>query len=671
MGSSTNNNMVTELHSGHRRIASLLRRRRRSAASALGFTLGVVGILAFAAVTPADAKAEVSLDQCANLDAVCDAAHPAQWQNGNLTHNDSLYYEGASVPYRAVLSDLTIGATYAVTIEWDTTQSGKHALDYLTSFDRSVPGADPCAGYTCGTSAQLAIPADPNVTAAGVTEVANRFFTAYGATFPVGGATVENSGNLCGTSTCLIAANPSAHVRTGTYSGTSQTSITVHVTAASDRIILAWGGHIAARADWGMTASAVSISGSPYHMRLIDLACSNSTNCGAGNQDRALSNLAVVYPASLTIVKEASVEGSTEFSFTGAPSPLTDFSLIDNGTTANTRSFQNITDFRTYTVNEATGDNFRLSSTECTVVAQNAGGWSSTATGVSIDLREGEIATCTFRNTMRGTGSINLQKTADPTSYDEVGDVITYTYVITNDGDLPIGPTQFTITDDKVDGSSTFNCGPADQTLAVGATVTCTATYTIVAADLDSETDTVTNAATASGGGYTSPQRTTTVNPVFAPPTTTTTSTTSTTTTTTTTSTSTTSTTIAGTTTTAAATTTLAPTTTAAATTTVAPTTTAAPATTIASTTTLAPATTVAPTTTAAPEFQALLTPSTTVPAESDFLVLFPDELPNTGGRFNLGFLVAAFALLAIGSLIGFLNLRSTPAKGNNRKGKD
>lgn len=655
MGSSTSKNKVTELHSGRHRIVSFLRRRRGSIGSALAFMLGVVGILAFAAVAPADAKADVALDQCANLDTVCDATHPEQWQHGNLTHNDSLYYEGASVPYRAVLSDLTIGATYAVTIEWDTTQSGKHALDYLTSFDRSVPGADPCAGYTCGASTQLAIPADPNVTAAGVVETANRFFTAYGATFPAGGSTVENSGNLCGTSTCLIAANPSAHVRSGTYSGTSQTSITVHVTAASDRVILAWGGHIAERADWGMAAAAVSISGSPYHMRLIDLTCSDSTNCGAGNQDRALSNLAVVYPASLTIVKEASTEGSTEFSFTGAPSPLTDFSLIDNGTTANTRSFQNITDFRTYTVNEATGDNFRLASTECTVVAQNSGGWSSTATGLSIDLREGEVATCTFRNTMTGTGSINLQKMANPTSYDEVGDVITYTYVITNDGDLPIGPTQFTITDDKVDGSPTFNCGPSNQTLAVGATVACTATYTIVAADLDSETDTVTNAATASGGGYTSPQRTTTVNPVFAPPTSTTTSTTS----TTTTSTTTTTTTNPATTTTAAATTTLAPTTTAAATTTVAP------------TTTLAPATTVAPTTTAAPAFQALLTPSTTVPAESDFLVLFPDELPNTGGRFNLGFLVAAFALLAIGSLIGFLNFRSTPAKGHHKKGKD
>jgi len=50
--------------------------------------------------------------------------------------------------------------------------------------------------------------------------------------------------------------------------------------------------------------------------------------------------------------------------------------------------------------------------------------------------------------------------------------------------------------------------------------------------------------------------------------------------------------------------------------------------------------------------------------------VLFPDELPNTGPRFNPGFLVIAFALLVLGSLIGFLNLRSTSVKSNGRKGK-
>jgi LPXTG-motif cell wall-anchored protein len=82
------------------------------------------------------------------------------------------------------------------------------------------------------------------------------------------------------------------------------------------------------------------------------------------------------------------------------------------------------------------------------------------------------------------------------------------------------------------------------------------------------------------------------------------------------------------------------------------------------------PSTTIAPTTvvptTVAPAFQALLQPTTTTtPAESDFLVLFPDELPNTGSRFNLAFFIAALGLLVVGALIGFLNIRSN---GSTRK---
>lgn len=664
MGTSTGHGEIAELNSGTRRFSSFVRRRRRAVASTVVVALVTAAAWALATALPAQAKASVKLDQCANLGTVCDTANPAQWQNGNLTQNDSLYYEGSSVAYRAAMTDLTPGATYAVTIEWDSTQSGKHAIDYLTSYDRTVTAADPCAGYTCGASAQLAIPVDPNVAAAGVTEVSDRNFTVFGATFPTGGQTVTNSGNLCGSSTCLLASNPTAHVRSGTYAGTSQTSITVYMTAVDATVILAWGGHIAERRDWGAASSAVAIPGSPYHMRVIDLGCSDSTNCGAGNQDRALSSQAVVYAASLTIIKESSVEGDRQFGFNASPAPLANFDLTDDGTSANTKTFPGVTDFAAYTVTETMGDGFRLASVDCTVVAPNGGSQVSTTNGITVDLREGENVTCTFRNTIASSGSINLQKTADPVTFNEVGDVITYTYTITNDGDIPIGPTQFTVSDDKVNGGSPFTCGPADTVLAVGSTVSCTATYTITSPDLTNES--VTNAATASGGGYTSPQRTTTVTAIVVPPTSTTTSTTSTTTTTV----EPTTTTAAPTTTTAAPTTsTVAPTTTTPATTVVS---TTIPATTIPTTTipaTTIPATTVAPTTTAAPELQVLVPPtSTTLPAESDFLVLFPDELPNTGPRFNWAFLAIALALLTFGALIGLFNLRSTSGTTRERK---
>ena len=75
---------------------------------------------------------------------------------------------------------------------------------------------------------------------------------------------------------------------------------------------------------------------------------------------------------------------------------------------------------------------------------------------------------------------LSLNKTADPTTYTSVGQVIVYTYVVTNIGNTTLtGP--FTVTDDKL---GSFTCGSAETSLAPGASVTCTMSYTIKASDL-------------------------------------------------------------------------------------------------------------------------------------------------------------------------------------------
>ena len=57
--------------------------------------------------------------------------------NGNLGASKSSYFEGDSIPYRMTFDNLSL-ASHTVTIEWDTTKSDKHAIDYLTSFNQSV-----------------------------------------------------------------------------------------------------------------------------------------------------------------------------------------------------------------------------------------------------------------------------------------------------------------------------------------------------------------------------------------------------------------------------------------------------------------------------------------------------------------------------------------------------
>lgn len=96
------------------------------------------------------------------------------------------------------------------------------------------------------------------------------------------------------------------------------------------------------------------------------------------------------------------------------------------------------------------------------------------------------------------TKALSLTTSANPTSYEQVGQQITYTYVIKNSGTTTLGPAQFTVTDTLI-SATPFNCGNADTTLASTATVTCTATHAITEAELNAAT--ITNLATASGGG--------------------------------------------------------------------------------------------------------------------------------------------------------------------------
>ena len=107
--------------------------------------------------------------------------------------------------------------------------------------------------------------------------------------------------------------------------------------------------------------------------------------------------------------------------------------------------------------------------------------------------------------------SISLAKTASPTTYSAVGQTITYSYTITNNGAVAIASTQYMISDNHISSGTGFTCGAATA-LAVGATVTCSATYQITAADMTANS--VTNTAVASGGGATSAPVSATVNKI-------------------------------------------------------------------------------------------------------------------------------------------------------------
>jgi uncharacterized repeat protein (TIGR01451 family) len=240
--------------------------------------------------------------------------------------------------------------------------------------------------------------------------------------------------------------------------------------------VLAWGGHIATRKDWGNGNSAVAISGSPYHTRLIDLDGSG------GNQDRSLSAAAVIFPGFIHIVKNTT-GGNATFPFTASPSPLSNFSLTTVSGTAE-KDFNDISNFTTYTVAEGTlPTNWAFDNASCSVATGTDNGGSRTTSGktATINLAEGEQVTCTYANHFVAAPGLTVDKTSTDTTFDSVGDVLHYSYLVTNTGNVPL--TGVSVTDDNIDDPPGMDC--PSTTIAVGGTLTCTAQHTVTQTDLD------------------------------------------------------------------------------------------------------------------------------------------------------------------------------------------
>jgi uncharacterized repeat protein (TIGR01451 family) len=227
----------------------------------LAATLFLLAIVMAAPMLARAANEAANIDQCRNgqLSAPVQCAGSA-WVNGNLGPENSHYREGDSVPFRAILTvDNTSSTTHTLTIQYDTLQSGKHAYDYLTSYNRTETTADATTDVpVSGPASCFVIPPDLLL-----------HFNNPGSTQIPGCISIWN-----GTIT---------NITYGTMDADGQRSVIVTFTAADSTVLLAWGGHIATQVDWGAGNSAGAISGSPYHMRLLTL-----DDVQLGNQDRSL-----------------------------------------------------------------------------------------------------------------------------------------------------------------------------------------------------------------------------------------------------------------------------------------------------------------------------------------------------------------------------------------------
>ena len=91
-----------------------------------------------------------------------------------------------------------------------------------------------------------------------------------------------------------------------------------------------------------------------------------------------------------------------------------------------------------------------------------------------------------------------LVKTADPSTVRSAGDTVTYSFRITNTGNVAL--TDVTVNEGAFNGTgslSAVDCPPAAASLLPGQVVTCTATYQVTAGDLGASA--LVNTATATG----------------------------------------------------------------------------------------------------------------------------------------------------------------------------
>ena len=90
--------------------------------------------------------------------------------------------------------------------------------------------------------------------------------------------------------------------------------------------------------------------------------------------------------------------------------------------------------------------------------------------------------------------SLMLDKSTTTVNYDSVGDTISYSYVVTNNGNVTLYP-PYAVADNKIVAPNTVTCAQTPDPLAPGASFSCTATYTVTQADINNGS--VTNIATA------------------------------------------------------------------------------------------------------------------------------------------------------------------------------
>jgi hypothetical protein len=412
------------------------------------YLVTATGLLSGTATTTFTDSA-ANLDQCTNggvgdtPEPCADNATFSNWVNGDANGSKSHWAEDEFMPYRAAIKGITAGP-HTLAIGYDTVHGGGHAIDYLGSFDATETTSatstvlhannnDPCGDVLTGSLASECTPTSPT------------------SSLPIPDPDLENCGGSLGTAPSLISGNDSgrnmniwgpaattitamSYLRQNDDQGQGQCSATVKVsftiggTAATNTVVLAWGGHIARGAGfngWGAGDGASNVSGSPYHMSL-----DNSNVLGGdkgldgasqGAQDRALAakppSGAIIPSSRITIIKNTvGGDGTFGYTTTGGGGLPPSFDILTSGGTGQVQN--DGINPGSYTIDESTmpADWSFVSPLSCSVTGGATAGPDTpggTQTDITIPIAGGASATCIYTNTL--AAQVKVVKSLDPT----------------------------------------------------------------------------------------------------------------------------------------------------------------------------------------------------------------------------------------------------------------
>jgi hypothetical protein len=497
-------------------------RRRLLALFALGAVGAALFVAALVAVAAPPPQFSANIDQCRNggigkaiQQCTGSGSGNSGWVNGNAGASNSHYAEGESISYRARLSGFAVGDQVRVVLGYDVIHNQHYSIDYLTdkngwqtpettvALTPDLPtGVSPVPAHTLIniTTPPGSVNADPTKSfAAGCVGGATgspQPLTSYNANLAAGREVMELFGGTSGTMS-YVGTTPTF---TAVGGGDQEQQVAVTFTATSSNVVLAWGGHIASRLDWGCTdgpLSAGGISGSPYHMRLKQLFV-NSVETGQGNQDRSLSAAAVIVPPLVDVTKTVNKPNVCS----DANNSVTYTYVVTNQST--TAEVITISDDKLAgaqaAFNAANGNSSTLAAGGSVTFTLNATITVDTTNTVTVTAAaNGFTATDTATASVDAhTCAIAVTKSAAPSPIcNDASTTVTFSYTVSNPGDVDL--TGVTVSDNQVTGAQAAfqaaNPNTVKDTLTPGQSVSFTLTKVLSG----SQTNTITASGSSLG----------------------------------------------------------------------------------------------------------------------------------------------------------------------------